>query len=371
MTESAEVQFVVAPDGSGTHRGLAEALAAAPPGASIRLAAGKHYLERGLLFDKPVTLVGAGMDVTELVASRVPPPTKRIQGQADFVLCYMGAGRLMLREIAFHWTGKNQAVAADVVVAFSGELLIERCRFSGASSREPRYGAGLEFHGSAHGAVSDCEMRQNGHGMIIEGQAEVSLRRNTCIDNTRNGMLLGGHTCTTVEENRCSNNRLSGIHFMLNSHGTARGNTCLENGLTGISVGPESQASLTGNTCGASGKVGIFYESRLAGELRENVCRYNLGGILIGGRAGPLVEDNVCEGNRRHGLGYFVDAAGIARGNICNKNVEDGIIVRERAHPLLEGNVCENNGRSGIFVFATARPELADNHLEGNGIRQI
>jgi len=94
-----------------------------------------HQLEQGLLFEKPVTLIGAGADVTRLVASRVLPGTKRIHGQADFVLCYFGSGRLGLRDLAFQWTGDNPAIAADVVVCFSGEMLIERCRFSGSSSR--------------------------------------------------------------------------------------------------------------------------------------------------------------------------------------------------------------------------------------------
>ena len=412
MTESGGAQFVVAPDGSGTHRGLAEAVAAAAPGAAIRLAAGTHRLERGLLFDKPVTLIGAGMDATRLEADVVRPGTKRIAGQADFVLCYLGSGRLELRDLAFEWTGDNPAVAADVVVCFGGDVLIERCRFGGASSRGPKYGAGLEFHGSARGSVVDCEMGRNGHGMIIEGQADVVLRRNTCSNNTRNGILLGGRTRATVEENVCNGNKFSGIHFMLQSQGTGSSNICMENGLTGISVGPESRASLRANTCGANTYVGIFCESPFPVELQANICRYNAGGMLIGAGAKPLVERNICEGNRKHGLAYIASASGTARGNTCSKNAGDGINVDQEAHPVLEGNICDanrlagidfsgkaaglaranrctanslcgitveqratpglqdnvclDNQRAGIYVTVHARPELTSNHCAGN-----
>lgn len=62
-------RLVVALDGSGDTRSLEEAVRLAPPGASIFLTAGTHRLLQALQIDKPLTLMGAGRDVTHVVCN--------------------------------------------------------------------------------------------------------------------------------------------------------------------------------------------------------------------------------------------------------------------------------------------------------------
>lgn len=59
--------LVVAPDGSGNLRSLEEAVQQARPGAVIYLKAGIHRLKHPLVIDKPLTLIGEGMETTRIV----------------------------------------------------------------------------------------------------------------------------------------------------------------------------------------------------------------------------------------------------------------------------------------------------------------
>ncbi len=117
--------LVVAPDGTGTHRALAAALAAAAAAAVVLLPAGTHYLDQGILLQQPVTLVGEGMAVTELVADEVD----------EYVLPYEGAGVFGLRDLAVCWAG-DHTTGAEVVVIDGGEARIEPFRFTGANSAD-------------------------------------------------------------------------------------------------------------------------------------------------------------------------------------------------------------------------------------------
>jgi hypothetical protein len=55
-------------DGSGDYASLPEAVAAVSPGAVIHLSAGTFKLASPLAIDKPLQLIGAGMNETEIVS---------------------------------------------------------------------------------------------------------------------------------------------------------------------------------------------------------------------------------------------------------------------------------------------------------------
>ncbi|MGI8550805.1 MAG: right-handed parallel beta-helix repeat-containing protein [Dehalococcoidia bacterium] len=304
----------MAGDGSGTHRSLADAVAAAHPGATIRLRAGRDELESGFALSHPITFRGEGMDATEIVT-----------GMGDFVLRYEGAGPLVLIDLTVRWAGGLDATA-EVVTVHNGSVHIERCKFSGGSVVGSLYGGGLELKGNVSGTVRFCRMEGNGHGIIVGENAQPLL-----------------------ENNDCTGNKSSAIVYSGAGAGTALANTCSANEQRGILVMKQARPTLEQNICREYKQGGIAYVGSAAGTARANTCTANaLQGIYIGGQAQPTLEQNTCSENRA-----------------------DGISARDRSAPKIQANTCNSNGDDGIFVAPTASPGLAGNRTRGNKGRDL
>ncbi len=371
--------LVVAPDGSGDYLTLVEAIAAAGEGATIRLRKGIHRLEQGLRLGQAVSLVGEGMESTEIVAE-----------QGEYTLRYEGSGLFGLRALSVRWGGTGPE-AIDVVVVHSGEVQIERCRFTGATWTETLYGAGLQMDGQVRGRVAGCCAEANGYGILVLDQAEPMLEENVCRLNRQSGIGYSGASGGVCRANQCSDNESTGIALQRQAHpflganicdgnrffgisycgdagGTARQNICERNQSHGIVVVEKAQPSLEGNTCESNKGCGIAYFGTAAGTARSNRCTANEGhGIYMIKEAQPSLEGNTCEFNKECGIAYFDTAAGHAKSNQCTGNEKHGIFVDEEAQPSLEGNTCKSNKDSGIGYSGTAAGVAKTNKCTGNG----
>jgi parallel beta-helix repeat protein len=296
--------LVVAPDGSGDFRNLEEAVQKAQSGTTIHLKAGIYRLKRPLVIDKPLTLIGEGMETTRIVCD----------GE-ECVVKFSGDGLFSARDIAFVHEGNRWA---NVVTADRGEVSFIRCLFTGGVRDEAikRGGNGLRLFRMVGGRIEACQAIGNDlHGIYVSGQAQPTLEGNTCRENKR-----------------------SGIAYFKNSAGVARQNICIGNGLHGICVGGQALPTLEGNTCRENKDSGITYFDNSAGVARQNICIGNECGIYVDDQAQPTLEGNTCRENKEYGIAYFENSAGVARQNICADNAIDDIYVAPTAQPILKDN---------------------------------
>jgi parallel beta-helix repeat protein len=343
--------LVVASDGSGDFRDLEEAVQKAQSGTTIHLKAGIYRLKRPLVIDKPLTLIGEGMETTRIVCD----------GE-ECVVKFSGDGLFSARDIAFVHEGNRWA---NVVTADRGEVSFIRCLFTGG--------------------VWDEAIKRGGDGLWLFGMVGGRIEACQAIGNDLHGIEVSGLARPTLEGNTCRENKEDGIAYFENSAGVARQNICIGNGLHGIGVSGQAQPTLEGNTCRENKRCGIACLGNSAGVARQNICIGNRHGIYVGGQAQPTLEGNTCRENKECGIAYFGNSAGVARQNICIGN-EYGIYVGDQAQPTLEGNTCrENDGgiayfdnsagvarqnicignRHGIYVGGQAQPTL-----EGNTCRE-
>jgi parallel beta-helix repeat protein len=302
--------LVVAPDGSGDFHSLEEAVQKARSGATIYLKAGMHRLKRPLVIDKPLTLIGEGMETTRIVCD----------GEGC-VVEFSGDGLFSARDLAFVHEGTKWG---DAVRANKGEVQFYRCLFTGGvwDEANKRGGDGLWLYGTARGDVRECVASGNeGTGIRVSGEAQPTLEGNTCREN-----------------------KGTGIAYWDSAAGTARQNTCVGNEKHGIYVGGQARPTLEGNTCRENKDTGIAYWHSAAGTARQNTCVGNeKHGIYVGGQARPTLEGNTCRENKRDGISYWDNAGGVARSNECTGNGEDGIYVASTACPTLRDNRCQGN----------------------------
>jgi parallel beta-helix repeat protein len=251
--------LVVAPDGSGDFRNLEEAVQKAQSGTTIHLKAGIYRLKRPLVIDKPLTLIGEGMETTRIVCD----------GE-ECVVKFSGDGLFSARDIAFVHEGNRWA---NVVTADRGEVSFIRCLFTGGvwDEANKRGGDGLWLFGTVSGRIEACQAIGNDlHGIEVSGQARPTLEGNTCRENKQDG-----------------------IAYFDNSAGVARQNICIGNGYHGIGVNGQAQPTLEGNTCRENKSCGIAYFENSAGVARQNICADNaINDIYVAPTAQPILKDN-------------------------------------------------------------------------------
>ncbi len=326
--EGTDHALVVDPDGGGTHRALVAAVGDAEPGATIRLLAGTHRLKRGIVITSSVTLVGDGMDLTEIVCDR-----------GDFAIRYEGGGLFALRNLTVRWAGPQGRSADVVTVHGDTEVAIDGCRFTGATSQEKVSGAGLELKGRTRGTVVRCQMLDNGFGIVVGESAEPLIEDNTCRNNRVAAIAYYGKSAGIARRNICMNTLDSyGFYVIERSHPLLEGNLCRDNKWTGFAFFDQATGVARGNTCIANG----------------------MSGFIVGQNAKPELTENACREHEYAGIIYFGSAAGSAHHNICSDNGHFGIWLGERSRPKLESNTCERNPEAGVYVTAEAWPMLAD-----------
>ncbi len=170
----------LAPNGSGDYASFEQAVAALPADAVIRLLPGEYRLKAPLSLDKPLRLIGAGMDDTAIVGY-----------WEDHVLAYGAKGRFAAEGISFRHAGTT---LANVVMVTSGEVAFKECRFSGGSSERriesdsaddvSADGEGLVLRGPVTGRVIRCRIEHNaGRGLVVCDGPEVELEGNRCEAN--------------------------------------------------------------------------------------------------------------------------------------------------------------------------------------------
>jgi parallel beta-helix repeat protein len=335
--------LVVAPDGSGNLRSLEEAVQQARPGAVIYLKAGIHRLKHPLVIDKPLTLIGEGMETTRIVCDG-----------KGCVVEFSGDGLFSARDLAFVHEGTKWG---DAVRANKGEVQFYRCLFTG----------GVWDEVNQRGGSADC----GSMGRLVEMSESVWLYGNAGM-----GIQVSGEAQPTLEGNTCRENKRSGIAYFGSASGTARNNLCTANGLHGISrYTSRPSRPWRATPAGRTSECGIAYFGSASGTARNNLWHSTASWYTLtvrpappgrtpawatsearhlrgSGRPSPPWRATPAARENKKGLalpGEPTSAArqpAPARQNTCvhrQRNKKHGISVGEQAQPTLESNTCREN----------------------------
>jgi hypothetical protein len=148
---------------------LPAALAAAKPGDTLRIPAGRYAVN--LVIDKPVSLLGVGQVVLDGLH----------RGSVVRIDCPRGTVRLAGLTVV----GGSADEAGGGVAVVNGDVELLDCtlRFNKA----PQYGGGALFLGGGTARVTRCRIEANtgrqGGGVLVDGLAELTLRDSTVIQN--------------------------------------------------------------------------------------------------------------------------------------------------------------------------------------------
>lgn len=121
-------------------------------------------------------------------------------------------------------------------------------------------------------------------------------------------------------------------------------NTFTGNTHDGISVTGNSAPMIRNNYFSENGANGITIFNSSRPEVRNNIFVKTGFGINVAQNAAPLLVENRIADNK------------------------DGVVVQGKAQPILRGNTIENNERDGIVAISAARPDLGTAGQPGGNI---
>ena len=333
------------------------AIDSAEPGAVICLDRGTWT--ENLVIDKPLTLLGSGIDKTMIDTAMVLAPTVEVTSQHDESfevklerLTIYGpgggsgvavSGQVVAKIKSCRISGRSYGIdAADLVQLIltesailenkqRGVILSESARATITGTQiSQNLGLGLWLSGSAEATLVNCGISDNGnHGLWLNNEARVALSNCLVSNNQGHGLWLTSQTRAELRWSRISNNRdqglraqdlatldLTGSHVLSNWHGvelrdTARA-TIADSVISrskwdGIRVQHSCQAAISGSTISANGR-GVA----LSGEANANVS-----GCIIEANAGYGVfsrSENDVSGQGNVFRGNGIDLAGNVAG---------------------------------------------------------
>ena len=350
-------------DGRDTTSALARLVQNTLPDGLINLRAETYVLNGPLVIDKPLTIVGAGMDETIILSEHGDAV---IKVESIFVdVSFSG--------ITFQYQGEDYA---NVVVVDDAAAEFSDCRFTGGvwSVDDKRGGDGLLLWGSASVGVDNCRFDGNDlHGIEVKEKSDLIVVDSVLTENGEDGIAFFGETSGDVQDSEFFANGLHGIGSQDSPELLITGNNLHDNGELGIRLANQTQAEVRENVVSGNGLHGIGIRDETAAIIADNVANENVqSGIVLFGAALGTVTGNECGFNGLHGIGLEDESQGIVEGNNCYDNGEDGIVFFGTAGGVVRNNEFTGNGLHGIGVSGSGSPTFEDNVCSDNvetGIR--
>lgn len=375
--------------GRDTYFGLPDAVAAAPPGATVRLRAGTSVLTDPLQITKPLRIVGAGADQT-VVTSAAKPFAVGTRVEPGQEVSFTG--------MTIEHTGP---ATGDVVAAFGGGLALTDCVVrGGVVGPEPKAGTGCGVVAckGASATLTKCVVRDNGgHGVHASGDGRLGatgceFRGNTkdgaflksaaasltgcrAVENQLSGVRVTGQCVADVRDCSAGKNKLSGLLADDDAEVTFSNNTCSENDHDGIALKDRAVVTLTRNKCLQNKQSGIAVHDNVSGTIGsadvaedKNECSNNKkDGIEVGDEAAPAVVGNECRGNSRAGVRYSGTGSGHCLRNACRANRLVGVEVAENANPVVSGNTAQGTVKGpGFRIAPPGHPGFQFDNVSGD-----
>jgi parallel beta-helix repeat protein len=341
------------------HFDLKQAVAEAEPRDIILIPEGEYILDEPLRIDKPLLLLGSGIERTVLVNNT---------GDAGVYVDLPGdqevANVVQLCGITIRSNREDSACGIRVL---NGTAYADYCRFEKSGE------VGVEVKNHAKFVAKGCEFTKHSKdGVTVRDQSSAEIEDSLSASNGRHGVFATDSSKLFARNNTCEGNKRSGIALFGSAQGELQGNTCRQNEYHGIYAGEQAHLAARNNTCEGNKQAGISLFGSAQGELQGNTCRKNeQRGILAGEQSRLVARNNTCEGNKRSGIALFGSAQGELQGNTCRNNGYHGIAAHEQSHLVARSNTCEGNKQAGISLFGSAQGDVSGNACRNNGYHGI
>lgn len=251
---------------------LAAAVAAAPPGATVRLQTGSYRLHHPLYVLQDVHIVGRGSGRTHVLSTA--------EGAAAVV---PGAGELRLDGLTLRHVGNRPA---SVLAVWGGRVRVEGAHLADA----------VVDRRAGNQRVS--ARSRGGSGIMVSGDARVTVGRSVLSGNDVAGVLAGGSVRASLTAARLTGNGMCGICFVDHATGGVRDSRVVDNHGLGVAIYGDSTPQIVDNTVTGNRQADIVVAARGRSTVSGNSCGSTAGIVLVG-PVTPTLAGNRCALHRQ------------------------------------------------------------------------
>jgi hypothetical protein len=293
---------------------VTEAFAAGlPPGSTLRLGPGEHFIDAPLKVHGPVSILGDSPEHTFLVGTGSRP------GE-EFVLGVSGTAEVRLSNLTLERRGE---VPGDVVRVMGGKLLADRVRFRGGREidEKSQVGCGLVIGRDGSGVLRQCVFQDNartGLWVFTNGADPVELA--ACVGrNNRTGLFVTAAGAVTADDCRWDGNRY-GVRVTDQGRFGATGGGAANNRKDGVEVSGDGRVSLTDFAGTGNTRNGLEFQAAAGGTVGGGRWTHNTTGVQVGGQCRVEISGTEVSDNRGDGLVFDEQSGGAVTGGTVAGN---------------------------------------------------
>jgi parallel beta-helix repeat protein len=308
----------------------------------------KTYSENIIIIDKPLTLQGGFLSITEIRANNPEQPTITVEGKEKPINVNITYNMI---------TGGKGGILVKGTEGKGTWLAIENCSVTGND------GDGIHIETSLINRATIAENKISGNDsdgieIAVQRQAlEVTIEDNTISGNGYDGIVLSGSSQGTIEGKGGSGNQGSAIDVN-GSRVTVEGNTISLNGGDGVCLIDSAQAEIINNQIINNRDDGVQLYGYARATVSDNTLKGNsCEGVTVQKGSKATISNNVIEGNGEIGVLVWIDSEAEIRGNRIidtklhpNSEIGDGIEILDNSNATIEDNTISGSGRHGIYI---------------------
>jgi parallel beta-helix repeat protein len=323
-------EWLVDQAGEGDVARIAEAIARARDGATIKIAPGTYA--ESLRLDRPLHLRPAAPDAPPLIAPDEGSCIELVGAGASI------AGMRLMAAAPPDPTGPG----TPCIVASGRGVVIESNRVGSASGPTilVRDGADAIVRGNT---IEDAA----GPGIVVTAGATGEITSNAIARVAGPALIVSGGAEPTITDNAIE----------------ASGSVLYAEGARGRFERNRIEASLASAIQVTSGSAPVIADNAIE-QPRES-------GIFVFDQGGGRLTGNRIAGSGLSGIVVADGAAVEIQGNTVEKSAEHGVLVVGESTVVLTGNTVAESAGHGIAIAAEAEAELGDNTLSGNRDPQL
>ncbi|WP_020471915.1 right-handed parallel beta-helix repeat-containing protein [Zavarzinella formosa] len=313
------------------------AIESAPPGATIVLDPGIHFIPKPLTFRQSVILRGTDAETTIIEGARGP----------FLAGVNLAEGVFSAQSVTFRHQGTRPS---DLIRVLAGRVEFHDCIFRGARASEDRRVAGnaLVLDQAGVGAAVECRFQQNkGSGLVVSCTRPFLVSECQFQLNAVSGISVVAGTVNVSKSN-----------FRTNAYGVR-----VSRQATGDVSRCEFHDCVHGVSVSDSATVRVREESLFQGNRK---C-----GVRLEKSATAVCENSRFIGNKEIGISVAEHATLTAEGNQLTRN-KVGVRTEGNTQTELRENKFESQTNDGAVFADESRVDCTDNdfyHSSGHGIR--
>jgi F-box protein 11 len=339
--------IVVAANGGGRYKSLAEAVRLAPAGARIRVKPGVY--KGGVVLDKKLEIVGDG------------PRQDIVLESIGYPCIEMGTDEALIKGLTLSSEVGEFSGDCFTVAIPKGRLVVEDCDIRSKGS----VCVGILNEGSSP-RLSNCDIHDGRAGVVFRQGSAGLVEKCNIHNHLMSGVVVSGKSAPMLRDCTITNCAQNGVYVFDHAAGEFESCTLTRNGNVGVGLDQEAATVFQHCTIEEGSGVGVLTGTKSHGQLILCIIRGNAkDGVMI--RTGAETIFTQCKIQRNKVGGVYVDQAGgtLAKCEITD-NDQDGVFINQGNNTTVKGCDVLRNGLQGIVVQNKSKVAIQDCLLTDN-----